>query len=464
MKFLSRLSQRKLYRIILCLVIAVFLLVNRCVSLAGGVFDWKLDMTGEKLYELSAITGEVGKSLGDETQIYVAAGEQDYPSMFKEMLSRYGRLSPYLTVTYVDPFENPLFVDNYKQQGYTLSQNDIVVVGKNGIRQIAYDEMLVYTGEEVSGISIEQQVTAGILYVNSSEKLSVAFTTGHGERTTKALENAFINNNFKVSNLSLALAGAVEADIIVIASPAKDFEASETAALEAHLEAGKKLMVFLEPGVGLYPNLSAFLKAWGLEPENNVVFEEKAYASDNPINIIPMYEPHTINVYFVKNPYYVVMPASRGIKLQKGAENIKTTPVLSSTSDSYAKEKLQYDTAGWENGDASGPFVLAATAEKTVWTEEGERTAAIFLAGSRNIYADDIMAVESYANSEFLTQVMNFLTESAGSVHIPAKTLTKPPLAVTMQMSLLIGMVLVVLLPLGLIGAGIVVYRKRKNL
>lgn len=464
MKFLSRLSQRRLYRIILCLVIAVFLLVNRCASLAGGIFDWKLDMTGEKLYELSEITEEVGRSLSAKTEIYVVAGEQDYPSMLKETLSRYARLSTYITVTYVDPFENPLFVDNYKQQGYTLSQNDVVVSGVNGIRQIAYDEMLVYTGEEVSGIGIEQQVTAGILYVNSSEKHSAAFTTGHGERTTKALENAFINNNFKVGNLSLASAGEAEADIIVIASPAKDFEASETAVLAAHLEAGKKLMVFLEPGVGLYPNLSAFLKAWNLEPENNVVFEEKAYASDNPINIIPMYEPHTINVYFVKNPYYVVMPASRGIKILRGAENIKAAPVLSSTSGSYAKEKLQYDTAARDNGDVAGPFVLAATAEKSVWTEEGERTAAIFLAGSRNVYADDIMAVESYANSEFLTQVMNFLTESAGSVHIPAKTLTKPPLAVTMQTSLLIGIVLVVLLPLALIGAGIIVYRKRKNL
>lgn len=189
MKFLLKLSQRRLYQIILCLVILVFLLINRCAFLADGIFDWKLDMTGEKLYELSEVTEEVGKSLSAETQIFVVAGEKDYPSMFKEMLSRYGRLSPYITVTYMDPFENPLFVDNYKQQGYTLSQNDVVVSGRNGIRQIGYDEMLVYTGEEVSGISIEQQVTAGILYVNSSEKPSVAFTTGHGERTTKALED-----------------------------------------------------------------------------------------------------------------------------------------------------------------------------------------------------------------------------------------------------------------------------------
>lgn len=464
MKFLTRLSQRKLYRIILCLVIAVFLLINRCAFLAGEAFSWKLDMTGEKLYELSAVTKEVGQGLSGETDLFVVSGEKDYPSMFREMLSRYAGLSPYLTVSYVDPFENPLFVDNYKQQGYTLSPNDVVVSGKNGIRQIAYDEMLVYTGEEVSGISIEQQVTAAILYVNSSEKSSVAFTSGHGERTTKALQNVFTNNNYEVKNIALTSGGAVDADILVIASPARDFEPLETEALEAHLAAGRKLMVFLEPGVGLYPNLSTFLKKWNLEPENNVVFEERAYASDNPINVIPMYKPHSINVYFVKNPYYVVMPASRGIKVLKDADNIKTLPVLSSTEASYAKDKLQYDLAAWESGDAKGPFVLAATAEKTIWTEEGEKTAAIFLAGSRNMYADDIMAVESYANSEFLTQVMNFLTQSTGNVYIPAKTLAKPPLPVTMRSSLMIGSVLVVILPLGFIGAGIRVYRKRKNL
>lgn len=464
MKFLTQLSQRKLYRIVLCLAVAVFLLANLCASLAGERFNWKLDMTGEKLYEFSQTTLEVAEDLSEKTEIYVLASEKDYPSMFREVLSRYGKLSANLAVSYVDPFENPLFVDHYKTEGYTLSANDLLVSGSSGLRQIAYDDMLVYSEEEVTGIKIEQAVTSAIIYVNRGQKPVAAFTTGHNERTGNALEGLFRDNNFQIRSLTAAAPEPGDADLVVIASPARDFAPEETARLEEYLQQGGKIMAFMEPAVASYPNLSGFLAKWGLGLESNVVFEEKAYVSDNPLNLIPIYGPHGINTYFAENPYYVVMPASRGIQILSGIPDLKVTPVLQSTGNAYGKSKLQYDSTARAPEDASGPFVLAAISEKTVWVNDEEASSAVFLAGSRSLYADDIMSVETYANRQFLTQAVNYLTESGDSVSIPPKTLTKPPLTVTMQSSMLIGAVLVVLLPLGVLAAGIVVYRKRKNL
>ena len=463
MRFLLKLSQQTLYRVILCLVVSIFFLFNICVTQIGEKINWKLDMTEEKLYELSQLTIDAGKGLTDPTDIFILASEKDYPSVFKEVLSRYAGLSGNLKVSYKDPFENPLFVDHYRELGYNLSENDLVISGKNGVRQLAYDDMFIFSGEEVTGIKLEQSVTGSLLYVNSDEKPKAAFTTAHNEKSSAALQGIFQDNSFEIVNLSPARRDPDDADIVVIASPAKDFSAKEIVALEKYLAAGGKIMAFMEPSSEPCENLKAFLAKYGLELQNNVIFEEKAFVSDNPLNVIPMYGVHPINTYFVENPYYVVMPSSRGITLNEQGD-LKTTALLMTTKDSYGKEELSYESQARKTEDTSGPFVLAAIGERSVWNSGKEEKSAVFLAGARNLYADDIMNAGTYANRQFLTQVINYLTESAQSVNIPAKTLSMPPLLVTRQKSLIIAVVLVVILPALILAMGVCIYRKRKSL
>lgn len=463
MKHLSKLSQRTLYRIVFCLVIVVFILFNLCVSQLSERVNLKLDMTGEKLYELSQLTIDAGTGIKDSTDIFVLASEKDYPTMFKEVLTRYDGLSGNLKVSYKDPFENPLFVDHYRELGYNLSENDLVISGKSGVRQLAYDDMLVYSGDAVTGIKLEQAVTGALLYVNSGEKPKAAFTTGHNEKNSKALQSLFQDNSFEIVNLTPASFKPGDVDLVVIAGPSRDFSPEELEELQKYLTSGGRVMAFLEPAAEPYPNLRAFLKEWGLELQDNVVFEERAFVSDNPLNVIPMYGVHPINTYFAENPYFTVMPSSRGILLN-GNANLKTTALLMTTKDSYGKAGLSYDSQAKRPEDTAGPFVVAAIGERTIWSDDREVKAAVFLAGSRNLYADDIMNAGTYANRQFLTQVINYMTESAQSINIPAKTLVKPPLPVTGQKSLIISAFLVIVIPALILAAGIRVYRKRRSL
>ena len=458
---LSKLAPKRLYQIVLLLVVLLFVLVNLCAGLLQQKFNITLDLTEEKLYAFSQSTFEVLDYLQEPTTLYVLSREEDYPSMLREVLSRYSKLSSNITVTYIDPYQNPVFLDHYRQLGHSFNETDILVQGSRRAQVIAYKDILVYSGERVTGINMEQQITGALLYVNSTETPVVAFTTGHNERTTNALQRLFTGNFFEVRTLSLATQGLDGVDIAVIASPAKDFEPSELAQLTAHLERGGSLMVFIEPGVNTFPNLSAFLEDWNIAFENNLVFEEKAYVSDNPINIIPMYADHAINQYFVQNPYYVVMPSARGIKLLSGGKSgAEVSRVLISTPGSYAKTSLQYDSPQKQEGDLSGPFVLAAVAQRQL--QEGQ--AKIFAAGSRYLYADDVMGVESYANSTFLSQTVNYLWQGHATVSIPPKTIQTPPINISLSRSIVWGVLLAIIIPLGVAAVGIWVYVKRKNL
>ena len=457
----KKMTQKGLLTLILILVLAVFAVLNICSILIAQRYGLSLDLTEEKLYELSSTTREACEALANPTTVYVLSAENDYPAMYREVLARYGKLSDKLTIAYVDPADNPLLISHYEQMGLSPSAADLLVEGGTRAKVIAYKDMLVYNGEDVSGIDIEQQLTAAILYVNSKDNPIAAFTAGHGERPTNGLTNLFESNNFVTKNVALGIDALDNPAMVVIAAPAYDFKETEVEALNEYLSGGGRLMVFIEPSVTPFPTLKAFLARWGMNLNDNIVFEQKAYAAGSPNSIIPMYASHAINAYFADHQIYTVLPGTRSITISSPAPNLATvSPVLLTTSDAYAKKDMQYISAQKAEGDAAGTFVAAAVAEKG----EGETRAALFLAGSRMIYADDIMSMSSYANRLFLTQVINYLREETHSISIAPKMLASTALAITTSQSMTAGMILVIVLPPAVLAAGIAVRLRRRHL
>lgn len=458
---MKKLTEKKVYRLVLIGALILFILTNIFFSLASARWTLRLDTTANKLYELSTTTLDVLSGLESDTKVYVLENEADFPAVLRELLSRYARTSDKLSIEYIDPYENPVFLDGYMQQGISLSESDILVDGAGGVKRIGYDELLVYSGDSFTGIDLEQKLTSAIIYANSQEHRSVLFTSGHNERSTKSLETLFEGNNYTVSTQPLTQEGYTGADVIVIASPTRDLTESEAAALSAYLSRGGSLMVFLEPGVNDFPLLSGLLAEWNIVFDDDVVFDSRYYVDGNPINIIPLYTTHEINTYFTDNQYFLTVPSCRSITLTAAAGDADAEPVLVSSSYSYAKAGTQYTSTEKETGDAEGSFVLAAASEKK--TASGE-AARVFAAGSRYIYSDDIMGTESLANSEFLTQAANYLAGSTSGVSIPAKTVGSTLMAVTRGQEVIAGIVLIGLIPVGILAAGITVRVRREKL
>ncbi len=455
------LTQKGLLTVILILALAVFALVNACAALLAGHYGLSIDMTEERLYELSDVTRDVCASLAEDTVIRVLSAQNEYPEAYREILSRYGRLSDRLEILYTDPADNPLLISHYQQTGLELRPSDLLVSGAERTKAVAYRDTLVYDGDRPSGIDIEQQLTAAILYVNSVETPLALFTSGHGERASESLKKLFSSNNFTTGNVALGVEALGSPAVVVAAAPAYDFAPRELDLLSAYLAGGGRLMVFAEPSPTPLPNLKAFLAGWGMTLEDDVVFEEKAYASGSPGSIIPLYAPHPVNAVFESNRIYAVLPATRSITLSSPAPNLaRVAPLLISTGDAYAKTDLSFISAAKAAGDLPGPFVMAAVAEKGT----GEGRAAVFLAGSRLIYADDLLSAGSYANRLFLTRAVAHLWENASPVSIPHKALGNDPLPVTRAQGLTWGLLLSALLPAAALAAGAAVKIRRNRL
>ncbi|NLI20837.1 MAG: GldG family protein [Clostridiales bacterium] len=443
-------SQKSWLTLIVLLALVVFVLVNACAQLAARRFQTSLDLTEEQLYVLSADTVAAVEALPEDTAVYVFSAEADYPAMLREMLRRYALLSARLTVRYADPTENPVLMTHYQQMGATLEAGDLLVEGAKRIKAIAYADLILYDGDEPSGIDLEQQLTAALLYVNSAYTPRAVFTSGHGERSTTALEKLFTDNNFTVETSAVGVQELGQPEVMVLAAPAYDWTQAEIDILRTYVDGGGKLMVFLEPTDEAMPVLRGYLAELGMTVQDQVLFEPKAFAAGSPHNIIPMYATHAITAYFADHPIYVVLPSSGSIALAAAG---RAEALLMTTPDAYAKTNLRYTSSQKEAGDATGQYVVAAIADSSV-----------FLAASRMIYADDLMGMSTYANRAFLAQVLTALWSETASVSIPPKGLQSDPLPINGAQARTLGILLAGVLPLLTLAAGVFVKLRRRRL
>ena len=451
----KKLSPRWSVVILVCLGLGLLISFNYCAAGLTNLLGLRFDMTSNRLYELSDETQEILDKSGTEIRIRVFSPEADFLPLVAEILEQYrlkgkGRIS----VEYIDPYVQPELLDSYTQRGYQLELGSIAVESEQYTRVLPLKDMfeLNTSDNSVRGIRAEQQLSSAILYTSGTDALSVQFTAGHNESVSDSLKELFAQSNYETGNAALSMeAVRPDTDLLVISSPTADFSEKEIAALDAYMANDGRLLVFMGPSSGEQPNLEGFFREWGIGVSRIVVAEELQYTDSNPLSVVPVYSAHPINQYFSGNQLYLVMPSCRALdQLYVSQGGIRTQKLLYSTARAYDSRD--------KNGE-KGPFTLAMTAEKKKDTGK----ARIVMIGSNGIYSDSFMAAGNFANAKFLTQVLNWCTETDSAVNIPAKNIGNPQIIITVEQIILQALAFVVVLPLGVLLAGFFVCRRRRR-
>ncbi|MGI6031512.1 MAG: Gldg family protein [Eubacteriales bacterium] len=447
-------------------VLLITLVLNVLVYQSVEKFNWKFDMTSSKLYELTDTTLGVLDELDMPVEIIALNNEDDFYSDVREVLRRYAAASDMIELRYVDVVENANFVSDYAAKGLAIEKDGIIV--KSDLREKVYTLMDMYNidqqAQQITSFKAEQQITSALLYVTNDEIPVAAFTQGHNEYMGNAFPALFEQNNYTTSQLTLTVQDIAEdVGLIVIAAPTRDFETSEIQKLDEFMARGGSLMIFMHPASEPLPNLNAFMEEWGITVGDNVVFEAKEYTG-SPINVVPRYFSHTINTYFTDNKYFMVMPQCRNLILDSSKSGKVVMPVLMTSDEAYGKVGTEFSTAQREEGDASGPFYLAATSSETVNVGGEKKDAKMFVCGSRSMYFDDVLGITSYANADFLVQVMSWCGEGLEVANVPAKDMSASMLNITAFVALILIVVLVIVIPFGLLAKGVIVFLRRRHL
>lgn len=451
----------------IALAVAVVVVIN--IVLGEMPSSWtSVDMTSQKLYSLTDQTKEFVESINEDVTIYVVVAEDSQDTTLGQTLQRYDDLSEHIKVEYVDPNVNPRF---YMQYTDSISMNSLIVVSEKRNKVIDYSSIYessfdytTYTST-TTGYDGEGQITSALDYVLSDSMPKVYMTEGHGEYTlSSSFTNALKKENVDCETVNLMDYDTVPRDAacLIINAPGSDFSSDDTDKVIEYLNAGGNVIFVTGLTEGETPNLDAITDYMGLSiAEGLVVEQDAANYYRNPYYLLPTqsYSTYTAGLY---NQYYIFAPYVQGIVIEnKEAEGITYNSFLSTSDKAFAKvgdiNVQNFDKA---EGDIDGPFGVGVSAVKEL---DEETSATLIVYGCDQLFTDEANSMVSGANGVLFTNTVSSFVDHEVSVSIPAKSYEISYLTIPQSKAVLVGMMTIIVIPVGCLAAGFVIWFRRRK-
>ncbi len=461
--------------------ILAVIIVNIFVGYLTDRYVLEFDMTSESLYEISEDTREVLADISEPITITVLSEETDYRdstdllAQIYELLQRYEALSEgMLTVEYVNPNLNPQLLEKYSTLD-SPSEGDIIIESSKRFKHLTPTNLYQYQSDSdgntyIVGLRAEQRLTSGILFVQADSIPKALFTTGHGETTNlEELEGILTSGNYEVGTINLALEEIPEdTTMLIISSPLSDFTDEEIEILDEFLVNNGNAIVSMTPeATETLERLERYFEEWGVYYEKAITMDTVQGYSGYPMYVVPTVETFEgITDQIDTRGRYAVIPNARPITTLFSESNWRTTTVLmSSSSSAYSKSFeggpiMMYD---YEAGDATGPFNLAVMAVET-HVDNLEYSYSRILFCNAGMISDTVLEVDNMLNSSYMAGAVNFMTDETDTVIIEAKEYSSTNLSILGSQVTALFWVLVIIIPLGLLALGIVIWLRRRHL
>ncbi|MDD4367944.1 MAG: GldG family protein [Oscillospiraceae bacterium] len=474
------------------LIIAVLLVVNILLeSVVGDAWSW--DITSNKLMTLGDVSTQLLDGLEQDVSITYLGTEDTLASsstysFMPDFLKEYVEKSNgKVTVTYVDPVAEPsIYTDLDANDVYNLTSGEFVVKSSETgrIKVVTTSELVTqeldtstYT-YQITGYSAESAISGAINYVTLSTVPKIYFTSGHSEATLsdsyQYFENLLQNNGFETADLDLITTDSVpeDASAVIMLAPQTDLTELEAGKLTDYVEQGGNFMFAAgDFSTTAFTNVNKVLEDFNLSVSNDRAIEtdqSRIYSQNNTYIIATSPSSDITASTYADNSPILILDAHYIQQLQNPVDWITVTNLIE-TSDQGARQ---------QNGDedsvsASGVQTVALMSENTGFengTTVTTSSRAIAL-GSASLFSDEVISVvqNSWYNYQLTYNMINWLTnnDASGSdllisdKDVASYYLTNATNTAPLQ---IIAFFCSVVIPLILIIAAIVVYRRRQHL
>ena len=280
------------------LVVAIVMVVNAMITIFSVTYNWRLDMTGEKIFTMSDQMHDAVEDVFEDSDVQIeiifaspedvvkdafattdSAGCIGYVNATAKDLSV--KFSDNIKLTYKNIRRDyNFFKDNfYSESGTPLSPDVVIVARKNAdgtygeYRVLNYNTFYTYSSNtgNLYAYNGEMVFTSAILGLALDKNPTVYFTYGHGEDSFTAwdknkheavdsenivsyanldkdayqLMKIFIDNGFVVKGINLLYENIPsDARAIVINQPMSDFYEAETEKLREYYRASGTVFCF----------------------------------------------------------------------------------------------------------------------------------------------------------------------------------------------------------------------------
>ncbi len=453
--------------ILSAVVIAILVAVNLIVrQLPTELIN--IDISEEKLYSIGDTTKELVSAIQDDVSIYMIAAEGSLDETTNQMLQKYADLSSHVTVTQVDPDTDPTFLTSHELTSEDLSgYTDVLVVSDKRQKFISYLDMyeVSYTSYYSYDVNYdgEGEVTSAVSYVTTDVLPKMYVLEGHGEEAfSDSVSKLISKNNIETASLNLATAGSVpeDCDILAIIKPQTDFTEDEVEALESYVAYGGNCVIinYADKQADM-PNYCEFLAYYGVEiPSGGCIFEASGYSLSTARWEIyePLTADHDITSSFTSS--FVASNYAQPIYQLEGMRSTLTiTPFLTTSDGAWFRTDLTNEQRDEKiDSDVDGPFDLAVAITDS--TNEGQGKIVLF-ATYDLLYS----GYTNLANADLFVSAVNYLCSLDTSINIAVKSTSIPRNTATngqLQMSM---MVFEITIPLVILGAGFVIWFRRRR-
>ena len=399
------------------------------------------------------------------------------------ILAKYAAASKHIKLQTMDPELNPGWTKQYDPAGQGLATGTLVVSVGTKYKNIGVYDMYNYdysnydptnpnSQPQITSLSAEQRVTSALQYVTAEKNVTLYVLEGQGEQTLDSLgiSSSVSNENYAVKPLSFLTEKAVpaEADMVLVLGPKSDLTAEDAEKLRSYLAGGGRAVIVFDvlERENALPNFAGILKSFGVEVRNVMVIEgdQSRIAAQNPFYVIPNLEYHDILSPLRTNNYDIVMVGAQAIQtLDLKKKSLKIEPLLTSSSDSWGRRDIA-NNRGFEklSGDLPGPFALAVAITDPA-TDASAQDTKLVVVGNVSFLAEAITS-QVPGNGDFFMNSLGWLKGQKESISIRAKSLQQFRLSLNTFQSLLFSGIVVILMPLLVLGAGFVIWMRRRHL
>jgi ABC-type uncharacterized transport system involved in gliding motility auxiliary subunit len=441
--------------------VVLFLTVIGLLAWLSTRYNYQADWTASGRHTLSAASVTLLEKLDGPVSITSFSRPDDASGLRKrtrELVERYQRHKPDITLTFVDPDEAP---EQVREQAITLDGEVVVAYGgrKENLKSIG-----------------EQTLTNALQRMLRSGERHVVFLGGHGERRIDGQANFDLGQwgkqlkekGFVFSTLKLGTEAAIPSDtaVLVIAGPQVELLPGEVALIQAYVAGGGNLLWLSEPGK--QQGLSPLADQLGLEflPGTLVDPTGQMLGIQNPAIIVVGEYPHHPVTEGLNT--LTLFPEAHAIESRQ-KDGWQATPLLRSLPRSWSETGPLEGTIDFdENSDIAGPLTIGMllTRKRGGEGKDGEnkqpaRTQRIAVIGDGDFLANSYLG--NGANQELGDRLLNWLSNDDSFITIAPRTAPDTQLELTPKLSILIGFGFLLVIPGLLLGSGITIWWRRRK-
>jgi len=460
--------------VVTALALAVVLAINLFVGMLAERGQWRIDLTPDQAFVLTADSREFIAGLEADVTIYVLMPEASltasgmYFIQANEVIRQYAAHSSRISVEYIDLTRQPAFAARFPQ--FQLSAHTILLVSGEEVEPISvFDLFNIETdqfGTWIASSRAEQVLTGALLFLSMEELTTIGVLTGFGKPEPGALISLLEQNRYRVVFVdSLTHEIDPTIDMLIINAPTTDYPEHLIAALERFLTGGRErsILYFASLGQPHLPNFEAFLADWGISVGQGVVNQtdlNMTWGSPYMSAVEPteqVFARHALGSD-------LLMPFARPIDVvftERGARSL-SAPL--SFNETVAVQPLDAGE-GWSPGphDRFGPFPALALSREHAYLPDGSERASTLAVFSSSDFVDVNMLLNPYiGNAQYMLGLVSALTGQEAEIAIAPSIIGITPLPVTDFQVIVYGVLLVIILPLAVVLAGGAVFLKRR--